>query len=91
MMTEGQRNNPMHGVKLEQIVRALEEHFGWDALALRISINCFKFDPSLKSSLAFLRKTPWAREKVEALYMETFIDGARPAAENPWGKSASDS
>lgn len=57
---------------LENIVTQLVEHFGWDELASRININCFKADPSVKSSLKFLRKTPWAREKVESLYAVTF-------------------
>lgn len=64
-----QPNNPLHGVTLEQIVTALVAHFGWPALAQQIDINCFKVDPSVKSSLKFLRKTPWAREKVEQLYI----------------------
>ncbi|WP_115897020.1 VF530 family DNA-binding protein [Marinomonas pollencensis] len=67
-----QANNPLHGVKLEKIVTDLAEHFGWEELSIRININCFKSDPSVKSSLKFLRKTPWARDKVEALYLETF-------------------
>ena len=62
-------NNPLHGVKLEDIVNRLVEHFGWDELAMRININCFKSNPSVKSSLTFLRKTPWARTKVEKLYL----------------------
>ena len=80
----------MHGIKLEQIVRQLEEHFGWDELALRISVNCFKFDPSVKSSLAFLRKTPWARDKVEALYKATFVDVPQEPAKNPWANHKTD-
>lgn len=64
-----QPNNPLHGVTLEHIVTALVAHFGWPALAKQIDINCFKVDPSVKSSLKFLRKTPWAREKVEQLYV----------------------
>ncbi|HEX5792031.1 MAG TPA: VF530 family protein [Rheinheimera sp.] len=64
-----QANNPLHGVTLEQIVTALVNHFGWAALAQQIDINCFKTDPSVKSSLKFLRKTPWARQKVEELYV----------------------
>jgi len=67
-----QVNNPLHGVKLEKIVSDLVEHFGWEELSIRININCFKSDPSVKSSLKFLRKTPWARDKVEVLYLETF-------------------
>ena len=64
-----QVNNPLHGVTLEQIVTALVAHFGWPGLAKQIDINCFKVDPSVKSSLKFLRKTPWARQKVEELYL----------------------
>ena len=64
-----QANNPLHGVTLEQIVTALVDQFGWPALAQQIDINCFKQDPSVKSSLKILRKTPWARQKVEALFV----------------------
>ncbi len=69
---QSQPNNPLHGIKLEQIVTQLVEHYGWRELANIININCFKTDPSVKSSLKFLRKTPWARDKVEALYLDTF-------------------
>lgn len=62
-------NDPLHGLTLEQIVRALADHFGWAELGRRIPIRCFTHDPSVKSSLTFLRKTPWARTKVEALYL----------------------
>ncbi|KQC28924.1 VF530 family DNA-binding protein [Flagellimonas eckloniae] len=65
-----QPNNPLHGVKLVDILTLLEEHYGWDELANRININCFKKDPSIKSSLKFLRRTPWARDKVEQLYLK---------------------
>lgn len=71
-MHSGQANNPLHGITLEQIVTRLVDHYGWDALARRININCFKSDPSVKSSLKFLRRTPWAREQVEQLYLSTF-------------------
>lgn len=71
-MANKQINNPLHGITLEQIVTQLQAHYGWDGLADRININCFKSDPSVRSSLKFLRKTPWAREKVEALYIATF-------------------
>lgn len=67
-----QPNNPLHGLTLEKIVTQLVEHYGWDELAQRIDINCFKSDPSIKSSLKFLRKTQWARDKVESLYISTF-------------------
>ncbi len=70
-MTEQQANNPLHGVSLEQIVNSLVAHYGWAELGLRIKINCFNNDPSVKSSLKFLRKTAWARKKVESLYIAT--------------------
>lgn len=71
-MSDEQPNNPLHGITLEVLLRRLVEHFGWQGLAERININCFKSDPSIKSSLKFLRRTPWARDKVEALYIVTF-------------------
>ncbi len=80
-MNNQQSNDPLHGVTLERIVTGLVEHFGWDGLAQRIDINCFKSDPSIKSSLKFLRKTQWARDKVESLYLSTF------EAESPWGNA----
>ncbi|GBU14816.1 hypothetical protein AwPolaro_01940 [Polaromonas sp.] len=64
-----QPGNPLHGVKLETIVSALAEHYGWEALGQRINLRCFTSEPSVASSLKFLRKTPWAREKVESLYL----------------------
>ena len=66
-----QPNNPLHGVKLADIVTFLHEQYGWEALGKRIKIRCFTHDPSIKSSLKFLRRTPWAREKVERLYLKT--------------------
>ncbi len=66
-----QPNNPLHGVKLADIVESLVEAYGWEELGMRINIRCFTYNPSIKSSLAFLRKTPWAREKVERLYLKT--------------------
>ena len=66
--------NPLHGVTLEQILTALVAHYEWPGLAQRIDIRCFKSDPSIKSSLTFLRKTPWAREKVESLYLKMLRD-----------------
>ncbi|TRO64363.1 VF530 family DNA-binding protein [Christiangramia sabulilitoris] len=66
-----QPNNPLHGVKLATIMEKLHAHYGWDGLADRININCFKSNPTIKSSLKFLRRTPWAREKVERLYLKT--------------------
>lgn len=64
-------NDPLHGLTLEAIVTQLEKWYGWDELGRRIPIRCFLFDPSVKSSLKFLRKTPWARQKVEELYLAT--------------------
>ena len=61
----------LHGVTLESLLTRLVDHYGWDQLGIRIEINCFLSDPSIKSSLKFLRKTPWARKKVEELYLET--------------------
>ncbi|GJI97585.1 VF530 family DNA-binding protein [Duganella vulcania] len=64
-------SNELHGVTLEAIVTRLHAHYGWEQLSRRIDINCFISDPSIKSSLKFLRKTPWARAKVEELYVAT--------------------
>ncbi len=64
-----QTRNPLHGLTLEAIVTALADHYGWEELGQRIPIRCFNVDPSVGSSLRFLRKTPWAREKVEGLYL----------------------
>lgn len=68
-MSHSQSNNPLHGVTLEAIVTQLVEKYGWDELGRRIPINCFTSNPSIKSSLTFLRRTPWARTKVEELYV----------------------
>jgi len=67
-----QPNNPLHGVTLEKMVRSLSDHYGWEELGDIIRIRCFTYDPSVKSSLKFLRKTHWARLKVEKLYIKTF-------------------
>jgi uncharacterized protein (DUF2132 family) len=67
--SNSQGKNPLHGITLEVIVTTLFEHYGWNGLAENIPVNCFMNDPSIKSSLKFLRKTPWARDKVEALYL----------------------
>lgn len=72
-MTDGQPKNPLHGLTLESIVTKLVEHYGWAELARQVDINCFKTDPSVKSSLKFLRKMPWARKQVEELYLATFV------------------
>ncbi|MFD1006815.1 MULTISPECIES: VF530 family protein [Oceanisphaera] len=76
-MTE-QLNNPLHGITLKALLTELVDRLGWEELALRVNINCFKSDPSIKSSLTFLRRTPWARAQVEAVYLELL--------EGPWGK-----
>jgi uncharacterized protein (DUF2132 family) len=70
-MSEQQLNNPLHGITLENIVVSLVDHYGWEMLGKLIDIRCFNHDPSVKSSLKFLRKTPWARQKVEKLYLDT--------------------
>ncbi|MBC3541192.1 VF530 family DNA-binding protein [Rufibacter sediminis] len=69
---EEQKNNPLHGKTLEMILVLLVDHYGWEELGDRIRINSFTHNPSIKSSLTFLRKTPWARKKVEDLYVHTF-------------------
>lgn len=69
-MSDKQSNNPLHGVTLEAMLTELHAHYGWDGLASRIAVRCFSHEPSIKSSLAFLRRTPWARDKVEALYLQ---------------------
>ena len=66
-----QLNNPLHGVKLADIMERLVADYGWEELGKKINIRCFNYDPSVKSSLKFLRKTPWARDKVEQLYLQT--------------------
>ncbi len=75
-----QPRNPLHGLTLEAIVSALAEHYGWAELEQRIPIRCFAHDPSVASSLKFLRKTPWAREKVEGLYLFMQREARRTAA-----------
>lgn len=70
-MSVEQPNNPLHGVKLAEIVQYLVAEYGWEELSQRININCFKNNPTIKSSLKFLRRTPWARAKVEQLYLRT--------------------
>ena len=69
-----QTNNPLHGITLEHMLTRLVERYGWESLGSVINIRCFQNDPSIKSSLKFLRRTPWAREKVEALYISTEFD-----------------
>ncbi len=72
---EEQLNNPLHGVKLAQILERLEEYYGWDYLAERVNIRCFMYNPTMKSCLGFLRKTPWARAQVEEVYLEMLDKG----------------
>jgi uncharacterized protein (DUF2132 family) len=66
--------NPLHGITLEKMLTELEAHYGWEMLGRMIKINCFNFHPSIKSSLVFLRRTPWARQKVEELYIDSLPD-----------------
>lgn len=68
--TEEELNNPLHGVKLAQILERLVKHYGWDYLADRVNIRCFMYNPTMKSSLGFLRKTKWARQHVEDVYLD---------------------
>jgi len=84
-MTPGQPNNPLHGKTLEMILRQLVDHYGWEEMGHRIAIRCFTDNPSVPSSLKFLRKTPWARKKVERLYLETEEEGARARRIPPEG------
>jgi|TARA_A100001391_G_scaffold7852_2_gene5172 uncharacterized protein (DUF2132 family) len=70
-MDNQQPNNPLHGIKLADILEFLVDYYGWEVLGEKIRINCFNSNPSIKSSLTFLRKTPWARDKVEQLYLKT--------------------
>lgn len=75
-----QPRNPLHGLTLQTILTALVDHYGWDDLAQRIALRCFSSDPSIVSSLKVLRKTPWAREKVESLYLFMLRDVRRAGA-----------
>jgi len=70
-MNDAQPNNPLHGMTLETILNRLVKQYGWEELGRRITIKCFTDDPSIKSSLKFLRRTPWARKKVEDLYLKS--------------------
>lgn len=76
-MTATPSKDPLHGITLEQLLNKLVAQYGWSGLAERIRINCFSSDPSIKSSLKFLRRTPWARKQVEDLYISS-------VSENPW-------
>jgi uncharacterized protein (DUF2132 family) len=79
--TPAQPKNPLHGMTLEKIVTALADSYGWEGLGQRIPIRCFTHDPSVGSSLKFLRKTPWARDKVESLYLFMLRDKRRAGRE----------
>ncbi|HJV93708.1 MAG TPA: VF530 family protein [Azonexus sp.] len=78
-MTTEQPKNPLHGITLEQILNELVAHYGWEELGREIEIRCFTHDPSVASSLKFLRRTPWARERVESLYVYMLRRKAKPA------------
>lgn len=80
-----QPKNPLHGLTLEAIVTALAAHYGWEGLGERIPVRCFTSDPSVASSLKFLRKTPWAREKVEGLYLFMLRETRRAGPGRPAG------
>ena len=90
-MTAHISKDPLHGVTLEMMVDALVARYGWRELGDRIKINCFRNDPSVKSSLKFLRRTPWARAEVEALYLDSLNDNGTAEREapafNPWANS----
>lgn len=96
MMNAHTSKDPLHGITLEMQINSLVTQYGWAELGKRININCFKSDPSVKSSLKFLRRTPWARAEVEALYLaslnaqpaardEAAEEADQPPAEDPWG------
>lgn len=78
-----QPRNPLHGITLERMLTELVDYFGWETMGDRIQIRCFTSDPSIGSSLKFLRKTPWAREKVESMYLYMLRDQARQARQAP--------
>lgn len=81
-MAASQPKNPLHGVTLERLLEELVAHYGWPALAEQVAIRCFQQDPSIASSLKFLRRTPWARAKVESLYLFMRRDIARQARQS---------
>lgn len=85
-----QSKDPLHGITLERLLTILVEKHGWEKLAGEVNINCFKSDPSIKSSLKFLRRTPWARKQVEELYIRGVEDSSNKSdsADTPWGKWA---
>ena len=85
MSSAHEQSNPMHGVTLERILNELVAHYGWNAMGQTIDIRCFTSDPSVASSLKFLRRTPWARTKVEAMYRDLLRVRARQTAPPPVG------
>lgn len=76
-----QPNNPLHGVKLKEMVEHLIQYYGWEELGDRITIRCFTHNPSINSSLKFLRRTPWARERVEGLYLKVLREEKKKKAD----------
>jgi uncharacterized protein (DUF2132 family) len=82
-MNEAQHTNPLHGITLKAMVEHLVERYGWEGLGARIAIRCFTHDPSVNSSLKFLRKTPWARAKVESLYLHSAAHPRKSSAAPP--------
>ncbi|PIP02347.1 MAG: hypothetical protein COW18_09990 [Zetaproteobacteria bacterium CG12_big_fil_rev_8_21_14_0_65_54_13] len=90
-MSDEQPKNPLHGITLEAIVTDLVQYYGWGELGIHVKIRCFNANPSIKSSLQFLRRTPWARSKVESLYLE-MLDEKERKNSSPWSrmKGASD-
>lgn len=81
-----QINNPLHGITLQNLLTDLVDYYGWEYLAEQIEVRCFMFDPTIKSSLKFLRKTQWARDKVEAMYLVMVEEKAEHPVEDPWGQ-----
>ena len=86
-MTDRISNDPLHGITLENILTLLVEHYGWEEMGNIIRIRCFTHDPSIKSSLQFLRRTPWARKKVEAMYVRYMRYMAKQAKRQAAGKT----
>lgn len=85
-MSEQQPNNPLHGVKLKDVLEYLVKEIGWEDMADEVPVRCFQYDPSIKSSLVFLRKTQWARDRVEALYLETIKESKNPKSKQTHAK-----
>lgn len=83
-MTAHQSKDPLHGITLEALLNSLVARYGWSEMANRVAINCFKNDPSVKSSLKFLRRTPWARAEVEALYIASLDEHDAIPDADPW-------